>query len=59
MGQDGPSITDARYDRYFKQGTALAGVASVIAVIAAGQFNVYGWPLPAAEADFRRLTPGC
>ena len=53
MGSDAPRITDPRYDRYFKQGTAVAGVA---AVIAAGQFRINGLPLPANEAEFRRLT---
>ncbi|OYU26318.1 MAG: hypothetical protein CFE41_16945 [Burkholderiales bacterium PBB2] len=54
MGSDAPRITDPRYDRYFKQGSAAAGVAGVIA---AGRFRINGLPIPASEADFRRLTP--
>lgn len=54
MGSDAPRITDPRYDRYFKQGSAAAGVAGVIA---AGKFRINGLPIPASEADFRRLNP--
>ncbi|WAC74041.1 hypothetical protein OU995_04745 [Roseateles sp. SL47] len=54
MGQEAARITDGRYDRYFKQGSASAGVA---AVIAAGRFSINGLPIPASEADFRQRTP--
>lgn len=54
MGQDAARITDARYDRFFKQGSATAGVE---AVIAAGKFSINGLPIPASEADFRLRTP--
>ncbi len=54
MGSDAPRITDPRYDRYFKQGSAAAGVAGVIA---ASKFRINGLPIPASEADFRRVTP--
>lgn len=55
MGQDAARITDGRNDRYFKQGSAVTGVA---AVIAAGKFSINGLPIPASEADFRQHTPG-
>lgn len=54
MGQDAARITDARYDRFFKQGSATAGVE---AAIAAGKFSINGMPIPASEADFRLRTP--
>ncbi len=54
MGQDAARITDGRYDRYFKQGSAAAGVA---AVIVAGKFSINGFPIPSSEADFRQHMP--
>ena len=54
MGPDAERITDSRYDHYFRQGSAVAGVA---AVIAAGKFRINGLPIPASEADYRQRTP--
>ncbi|BEU98705.1 hypothetical protein ACDW_44110 (plasmid) [Acidovorax sp. DW039] len=54
MGRDANRITDTRYDSYFRQGSAVACVA---AVIAAGKFSINGLPIPANEAQFRQLTP--
>ncbi|BEV14355.1 hypothetical protein HBDW_11430 [Herbaspirillum sp. DW155] len=54
MGSEGASVTDARYDRYFGQGSAAAGVA---AVIAAGRFLVNGLAIPATETDCARRFP--
>lgn len=54
MGQDAARITDVRYDRYFKEGSATAGVG---AIIAAGQFSINGLPIPASAEDFWLRTP--
>lgn len=54
MGSEGSSVIDARYDPYFRQGTAKAGVP---AVIAAGKFLVNGDAIPATEAEFAAKHP--
>ncbi|WP_372168520.1 hypothetical protein [Xanthomonas axonopodis] len=54
MGSEGASVTDARYNRYFDQGSAAAGVP---AVIAAGRFLINGLAIPATEADCARQFP--
>lgn len=54
MGKDGKDITDARYNRFFKQGSATEGVS---AIIAAGNFYINGYPLPANEKELNKLGP--
>lgn len=54
MGTEGPTVVDARYDRYFRQGTAKDGVP---AVIAAGRFLINGYAIPATETEFARQYP--
>lgn len=48
MGTDSSAVTNVQYNKYFKQGTAAAGVP---AVIAAGKFFINGFALPATEAE--------
>lgn len=50
MGTDASNITATEYDRYFKQGSALKGVKSVIAD---SQFYINLWAIPGSEKAFQ------
>lgn len=54
MGTDSPTVTNAQYDRYFRQGTAASGVP---AVIAAGRFLINGYAIAATENDYASQYP--
>lgn len=53
MGADAANVTASQYDQYFSQGSAVDGVE---AVIAAGQFYINLWAIPATEAVFQNST---
>lgn len=54
MGTDGATVLDAQYDKYFKQGNSATGVS---AVIAAGNFFINGYAIPATETEYARKYP--
>jgi len=54
MGGEGASVVNARYNRYFRQHSAAAGVS---AIIEAGKFFINGYAIPATAHDFLRQTP--
>jgi hypothetical protein len=56
MGTDAATMTDTQYDQYFSQGNATTGVA---AVIAAGNFYLNLWALPATEEAFTANSTQC
>ncbi|KAJ5727064.1 hypothetical protein N7493_004884 [Penicillium malachiteum] len=53
MGNDAANITAAQYDKYFKQGSALKGVESVIAD---NQFYINLWAIPGTESAFDEVS---
>ncbi|KAJ4289049.1 hypothetical protein N0V90_011391 [Kalmusia sp. IMI 367209] len=53
IGTDAANVTDALYDQYFAQGSALEGVK---AVIAGGQYYINLWSIPATEAAFQNVS---
>jgi hypothetical protein len=48
------TVSDAQYSQYFRQDSAEAGVK---AVIAAGEFYINGFAIPATEAEFTAKYP--
>ncbi|KUL81644.1 hypothetical protein ZTR_09381 [Talaromyces verruculosus] len=53
MGNDAANVTAAEYDQYFKQGSALEGVETIIA---ASQFYINLWAMPGTEAAFQNVS---
>ncbi|KAJ5716753.1 hypothetical protein N7488_002399 [Penicillium malachiteum] len=53
MGTDAANITAAQYEKYFKQGSALKGVESVIAD---SQFYINLWAIPGTESAFNDVS---
>jgi hypothetical protein len=54
MGTDSSTVSNAQYDKYFKQGSAASGVA---AIIAAGKFSINGFAIPGTEKDYTLRYP--
>ncbi|MFD2781293.1 hypothetical protein ACFS32_09360 [Novosphingobium pokkalii] len=54
MGDEGRSVTDARYDSLFRGGDATQGV---VQVIRAGRFFINGIAMPATAEDFAKTSP--
>ena len=55
MGDEGRSVTDARYDSLFRSGDATQGVEQMIR---AGRFFINGMAMPATAEDFAKTCPG-
>ncbi|MFC0139896.1 hypothetical protein ACFFJN_07380 [Erwinia mallotivora] len=55
MGVAGKDITNAQYDALFRQGSAVKGVAAVLAV---GQFTINGYELPSERNALIRDSAG-
>lgn len=53
MGSDAANVTATQYDQYFKQGSALEGVKSVIA---ASEFYINLWAIPGTEPAFQSVS---
>ena len=53
MGSDAANVTATQYDQYFKQGSALEGVKSVIA---ASEFYINLWAIPGTESAFQSVS---
>ncbi|GKZ24243.1 hypothetical protein AbraIFM66951_002298 [Aspergillus brasiliensis] len=53
MGSDAANITATQYDQYFKQGSALEGVKTVIA---ASEFYINLWAIPGTESAFQNTS---